>query len=446
MEFSIEHEQLASVPYLEQWLGLWCIEPSALQQLVQMVSLIDIAAHKEEWQLRPGRKTTAADYAQTSNGVAVIKLAGPLQKHASSMSSAGSTVLARRAVRAAVEDSSVGAIFLDIESPGGTSAGTKELADEIQAANAVKPVFAHITDIGASAAYWVSSAAGKITANASALVGSIGTYAVAIDRSGEAAAKGIKVHVIKAGAMKGDGVPGTPVTDEALAEMQRHVDSRNDFFLAGVAQGRGLSPSEAQSLADGRVHSASTAVSLKLIDGVATYEQALEEARQAASTFLSSTSKKVVQMSDTPVTGATSKEIKAACPGCTSDFIVDCMEHSRNLEECSRLWAQELATENEVLGEQLSSTKTELEASQAELATVRAELEALKAEKPTARAGVPALPTTKEGTSPAASAQEEYWNQVRELQLAGKTRGEAMASVNRLNPQLRTAMMAEVNS
>jgi protease-4 len=129
--------------------------------------------------------------------VAVISLTGKLMKQQASMGGGTSTVQARRDIRAAASDPDIGAILLRIDSPGGTAAGTKELADEITAAKTKKPVWAYVEDMAASAAYWAASQASRIIANETALVGSIGTYGVVQDTSGMAAMEGVKVHVIR---------------------------------------------------------------------------------------------------------------------------------------------------------------------------------------------------------------------------------------------------------
>lgn len=65
-------------------------------------------------------------------------------------------------------------------------AGTDDLARDVKAASRAKPLWAHIEDMGASAAYWVASQASKITANSeTALVGSIGTLQVIHDHTGQ---------------------------------------------------------------------------------------------------------------------------------------------------------------------------------------------------------------------------------------------------------------------
>jgi signal peptide peptidase SppA len=215
----------------------------------------------------------AAELAETrsqltvQDGVAVIALHGVLMKHYSSMQESTSTVQARRLVRLAAATPEVGAILLHIDSPGGTVAGTPQLVRDVAAAAKVKPVIAHVENLAASAAYWVASAASKIVAEPESLVGSIGTYGVIHDVSAAATLKGIKVHVVRAGQFKGSGVPGTEVTAEQLTEHQKTVDALNNFFVRGVAAGRGMTLARVGELADGRVHISGEAQKLGLIDG-----------------------------------------------------------------------------------------------------------------------------------------------------------------------------------
>ena len=74
-----------------------------------------------------------------------------------------STQLFAQAFREAVADDTVGAILIDIDSPGGSVYGTSELAAEILQARNSKPVCAIANSLAASAAYWIGSAASGCT-------------------------------------------------------------------------------------------------------------------------------------------------------------------------------------------------------------------------------------------------------------------------------------------
>lgn len=204
-----------------------------------------------------------------SGKVATVEIVGTISRTGEYGTSSDQTA---SDIAALAADAKVGAIELRINSPGGAVAGTFELAASVASASKLKPVFAYITDLGASAAYWVASQATNVYGNQTALVGSIGTYSVVRDTSGLASALGVKVHVVKAGQHKGSGVPGSQVTDEQLAEVQRTVDAINQHFLAGVAAGRKIPLARVQELADGRVHVGQEAEKLGLIDGVLSYD------------------------------------------------------------------------------------------------------------------------------------------------------------------------------
>jgi len=160
-------------------------------------------------------------------------------------------------------------IVLLVESGGGQVGGTKELADFIYKSDMDgKPIRAFIQDMGASGAYWLASSCRDITANHNGEVGSIGVYVVIEDTSKAAEDAGVKVHVIKNGAHKGDFTDGTEVTDDQIGEMQSIIDGLAMSFHEAVARGRDMSIEEVQELGTGSVWLASQARELGLIDDV----------------------------------------------------------------------------------------------------------------------------------------------------------------------------------
>ena len=440
----------ADMPYFSEWLGLWLIEPSAMDQLLYAVQNLNVREHLEAQQRVRGDSATGGAAYTLQDGVAVINLRGPLQKHASSMgmNTAGSTVLARRAIRDAAKNPDVGSIMLSIESPGGTAAGTMELSNDVAKARDSKPVFAHFPDMGASAAYWIGSAANQVSANAFATVGSIGTYAVVQDSHGAATNAGIKVHVVKAGDEKGIGVPGTEVTPEQLESVQKFVSSRNEFFLNGVASNRNMTRAAVDKLATGELFSADEAVSNKLIDLISTDEEAFSRARDAADKFLTPKSNRKTVMSESNVTPA---QLRAACPGATSEFILTCVENSRSVEEATKLWSQELATDLAAANETVEKLKTDLEAANKTIAEQKLEISKLGEEAtapPVASVvGTRALAAAKESDDEeAGSPIDQYWSLVKARQEKGDTRQAAMAHVNKNHPDIRRNMTAAANA
>ncbi|VTU01007.1 peptidase s49 : Periplasmic serine proteases (ClpP class) OS=Chthonomonas calidirosea (strain DSM 23976 / ICMP 18418 / T49) GN=CCALI_01405 PE=4 SV=1: Peptidase_S49 [Gemmataceae bacterium] len=259
----------------DEYLGCWAYEPERFLAQWQMIRGVDMTRHMAAPQPdRPAGYATLP--ARGGKSIAVLKATGTLMKQASSFGGT-STIQLRRDVRQAAADPNVSAILLAIDSPGGTTAGTADLAADVRAARKAKPVWAHIDDLGASAAYWVASQADMIFANTStALVGSIGTLLTVYDMSASAEREGIKTLVFKTGPLKGAGVPGSVITDEQRAHFQKIVDDGQSAFDAAVRSGRGMTAAELAAVRTGGVFGAAEALSLKLIDGVRSLDKTIE--------------------------------------------------------------------------------------------------------------------------------------------------------------------------
>lgn len=210
----------------------------------------------------------------TNGGIMIIPIDGSIMRGVSSFGGT-SSVQIRRIIRVAVRNPEVKGIMLRIDSPGGTVAGTDELAGDIRAASQIKPIRSHVEGLMASAAFWIGSQASLITASRTSEIGSLGTVAVVHDSSEMAKNEGIKVHVISTGDFKGAFTPGSEVTEEQLADLQEIVDELNEFFMEAVMNGRDMDAKTVKSLFDGRVHVAEKALSLKLIDGVMSFEESV---------------------------------------------------------------------------------------------------------------------------------------------------------------------------
>jgi len=261
---------------MHEYFGAWAHEPERLLAQWQMVRSIDFARHMAAPQ--PARPTNVETVpGKSGQSVAVIKIAGTLMKQQSSMGGTSTTQL-RRDIRTAANDPSVSGLLLAIDSPGGTVAGTADLADEVSKARRRKPVWAHIDDLGASAAYWVASQADAIFANThTALIGSIGTVMTFYDESKAAANGGVEVLVFATGPLKGAGTPGSAITEEQRAYFQKMIESSQVHFDAAVKSGRGMTQTQLNAVRTGGVFLASEALSLKLIDGIRPYEKTLAE-------------------------------------------------------------------------------------------------------------------------------------------------------------------------
>lgn len=385
-----------------------------------------LRAHEAAYSPAPG---APGGYQVTEGGVAVIDVVGAMTKYGSSLSQMSfGTIGIRRAVRTAARSDDVRAIMLRIDSPGGTVAGTGDLADDVAEAAASKPVHAFIEDLGASAAYWVASQAGKVVANKGALVGSIGTYLVVDDLSGLYASKGIKTHVVRAGKFKGTGAAGSEVTHEELVELQRTVDAVNQDFLDGVARGRRLSMDAVLELADGRVHKGEEAKALGLIDGIGTFPAALAELEGKVTTARR-TAAKEARMEKTP---ATYEDLKILCPGADAAFLCGQLERKATSDQAQSAWMEEQNRRIEA---------AEKRSQEAEKAAAEA--------KATAEAKRPGVKPLRDQASAEAAGADPIadWNEAVEAKVkAGMAKDRAIRSVVHANPDLHQAYIEAVNA
>lgn len=182
------------------------------------------------------------------------------------------------AFQEALSDDSITDIVLDIDSPGGSVFGVSEIARDIFQARGKKNITAVVNSLGASAAYWIGSAAGEMVLTPGGLVGSIGVYTTHVSIEGALEEQGIEVTLVAAGKYKVEGNPYEALTDEAYKALQSEVNDYYKDFIEAVALHRGASPEDvANGYGEGRVLGARRAVSAGLVDRVATLKEVLLE-------------------------------------------------------------------------------------------------------------------------------------------------------------------------
>ena len=155
-------------------------------------------------------------------------------------------------------------IALQVSSPGGTVTGVEELANKIR--NLEKPTMAYTDSEMASAAYWISSAADKVTVSPSSTVGSVGVYIAIPDYSEAAKMQGIKMVVIKSGKFKGAGIEGTSLDEDQMGNLQASVDTIHAEFKEAVNMKRKMVKAEAM---EGQTFSGKQAAAQGLVTGLA---------------------------------------------------------------------------------------------------------------------------------------------------------------------------------
>ncbi len=182
-------------------------------------------------------------------------------------------------LRKFAEDSSIKAIVLHVDSPGGGAAASEEIYREVLRIRdkKKKTIVASIGTVGASGAYYVSSATNKIFADDASIVGSIGVIAEWYNY--EELLKWAKLQAItlKAGEFKDTGSPTRPMTPEERAYMQSLIDNMHTQFIHSVAVGRKMKDDQVRALANGKVWTGQEAVPLKLVDQIGDFRAAIED-------------------------------------------------------------------------------------------------------------------------------------------------------------------------
>ncbi len=173
-------------------------------------------------------------------------------------------------------DDSVGAILMDVDSPGGGVYGVDELGTKIREARGTKPIVAVANSMAASAAYWLAAQADQLFVTPGGDVGSVGVYMLHADFSEALAMDGVKPTFISAGKHKVEGNQFEPLSDEAREQFQTEVDRYYDMFVGAVAKGRGATASAVKrDFGQGRLVGAKDAVAAGMADGVASFDEVL---------------------------------------------------------------------------------------------------------------------------------------------------------------------------
>jgi signal peptide peptidase SppA len=209
--------------------------------------------------------------------VAIIPIRGVIVQHSADFWYGDVTTdWIGRAIDEMQANTNVGAVVLDIDSPGGVVFGVEETADKIRGYRGGKPIYAVANGMAASAAYWIASAAEKFYVIPSGQVGSIGVWQPHVDISGWQEKAGIKTTLVSAGKYKVEGHPFAPLEEEARGTLQAEVNAYYDRFVAGVAANRGVRPSEVRSgFGEGRMVLAEAAKAEGMVDGIATLDSLL---------------------------------------------------------------------------------------------------------------------------------------------------------------------------
>ena len=173
-------------------------------------------------------------------------------------------------LRKFADDDSIKAIVIHVNSPGGGVAASEEIYREVKRIrdDKKKRIVSSIETVGASGAYYVSSATNKIYADSGSVVGSIGVIAEWVNYGDLMRWAKLKPEVLKVGQFKDTGDPTRELTPAERQYMQGLIDNMYGQFVQAVADGRHAKVADIKSIADGRVWTGEQALSMHLIDQI----------------------------------------------------------------------------------------------------------------------------------------------------------------------------------
>ena|SRR3989344_850228 len=218
------------------------------------------------------------------SGIAIIPLKGEISNESSGGGLGSSASLTANdivdMIDEAENDSSVGAIFLDIDSPGGEVVASKQIVYRIRESK--KPVYSYINSVGASGAYYVASATKYIMADEDSITGSIGVISIGYNLEGLLEKIGVKASVMKVGQYKDMGSPYRDMSADENELLQEILNQAYNNFRANVLEFRKdkLAPATLDSVADGRILTGTQAREKNLVDELLTRQQAIDRAAE----------------------------------------------------------------------------------------------------------------------------------------------------------------------
>src|SRR6267154_4066012 len=186
-------------------------------------------------------------------------------------------------LRKFADDDSIKAIIIHVNSPGGGVAASEEIYRQVKRIRDEKKkyIVSVIETVGASGAYYVSSATNKIYSDNGSVVGSIGVIAEWVNYGDLMRWAKLKPEILKVGQFKDTGDPTRELTPAERQYMQGLIDNMYGQFVQAVADGRHAKVTDIKPIADGRVWTGQQAMDMHLIDQIGDFEAAVDDTAKA---------------------------------------------------------------------------------------------------------------------------------------------------------------------
>jgi protease-4 len=253
-------------------------ERLALKEEKDKINFIALGSYKDA----PKAKKGDDDASSSRDRVAIIYAVGSIDTGEGDDESIGSETISKE-IRAARLDDKVKAIVLRVNSGGGSALASDVIWRETVLAKQAKPFVVSFGDVAASGGYYIACAADTIVAQPNTITGSIGVFGVLFNAQQMLKNKlGITVDTVKTNRFADLGGPLRPLTAIEREIIQNSVNDIYFDFIGKVAQGRGMTTAEVDSIGQGRVWSGKDALRIGLVDVLGGIDDAVKIAANMA--------------------------------------------------------------------------------------------------------------------------------------------------------------------
>lgn len=309
----------------------------------------------------------------------------------------------KAAVLQGLADKGAKRLLIYSNSGGGSVAGVEDAADFIAQVATLKPMSAY-SEFSASAAYWLTSAAGHITTSNTSVNGSIGVLRVVTEYTKRLEKDGVTATVMRAGRYKALANPYEPLSEDGKAEIQAKLDDLYQIFVDMVAKNRGTTPIIAdQVMGQGREFLGKRGLEVGLVDAIGDFNSAIEYAKanqrlatKKTSNFAAAATSQVAQAGAVPDNAATPsktgtemhltpEQLAAIAAGASVQQVTgqaeaattDTAAAAEATTEATTAAVEDSAEDAAALKAEVETLKAELAAAQAEAGTATAQAQTL---------------------------------------------------------------------
>jgi len=255
---AVEYKMADGIKYYDEVLAL--LKEKAETKADEELELLDF----QKYALKKTKNERTLKKMDDKN-IAVIFAEGDIVDGDGEIGQIGGNTLAAD-IRDARMDSTIKAVVLRINSPGGSAMASDVIWREVVLTKAVKPIVVSMGDVAASGGYYIACAADKIYAQPNTITGSIGVFGI-VPYTGDMFKNKLGItfdHVTT----NEHAVLSTnrKLTESELLIFQEGVDDIYNDFISKVAEGRGITKAEVDSIGQGRVWAGTDALKIGLVD------------------------------------------------------------------------------------------------------------------------------------------------------------------------------------